>query len=54
MLEKLNKTADICAKVLTFRGWGEEDDVAKGWDVILDNRWCVSLGRAESEVIALF
>ena len=41
-------------KVLTFCVWGKEDDVAKAWNVIFDNRWCVGLGRAESEVIASF
>jgi hypothetical protein len=54
MLKKLNKTVNICVRVLTFCVWGEEDDVAKGWNVVFDNRWCVGLGRAESEVIASF
>jgi hypothetical protein len=44
----------VCVKILTFCIRGEEDDVAKGWNVILDNRWCISLGRAEGEVVASF
>jgi hypothetical protein len=43
-----------CMKELTFCVGGEEDDVVKSWNVILDNWWCVSLGRAEGEVIASF
>ena len=39
---------------LTFCVWGEEDDVAKGWNIIFDNRWFVGLGRAEREFIASF
>jgi hypothetical protein len=43
-----------CVKVLTFCVGGKENDVVKGWNVILDNRWCVGLGRAKGEVIASF
>lgn len=43
-----------CVKVLTFCVGGEEDDVAKARNVILENKWCVGLGSAEGEVIAPF
>ena len=54
MLEKLRKGAKICVKFLTFCVRGEDDDVAKGRNVIFDNRWGVCLGRAEGKVIASF
>jgi hypothetical protein len=41
-------------KLLTFCVGSKKDDMAKGWNVILENKWCVGLGRAEGEVIALF
>ena len=41
-------------KNLTFCVGGEKDNMAKGWNVILENRWCVGLGRPEGEVVAPF
>jgi hypothetical protein len=43
-----------CGTVLTFCVRSEEDDVAKHWSFIFHDIWCVSLGSAEGEGIALF